>query len=380
MADTEFLRPRLCGARFESGVIPLDVLGDLTSLGAMLIEVAKWRFLQENPDRERSPRGFADGVELKLVRIERGSAVAVIGVEPISLQRSLDSPEVRFRFQQYFEAAREAIVSAIAAAEAGGPILEHLPLKCLSYFDRVGRSLRGEEAIEFTSPASSTVARLTRESRRELVRASARGELTEPVRLRGYVPEVDQEKRTFHLHLMSGSRIPGPMPEQHFESIMEAFIGYSEGTKILVDGIGRWSRQKRLVGIEDIQQIAVLDPLDVASSLAEFRQLANGWLDGEGLALDRPGLDWFEAEFETNYPDDLPLPHLCPTPDGGIHAEWSFPPHELGLEIDLVSRKADWYRVDMASDTDCTRELNLSEEQGWKWLIEQVRAASCPKP
>ncbi len=380
MADTEFLRPRLCGVRFGGGAIPLDVLGDLRALGLMLIDVAKWAFLQENPGRQRSPRGFADGVELKLIRIEDGSAVPVIGIESNSPQRSLDSPGMPFRFQKCFESGREAIISAIAAAESGESVSEHLPRECLSYFDRVGRSLRDEEAMEFTRSSAPTVARLTKESRRALVRASARKELTEPVQLRGYVPEADQQKRTFNLQLASGSRLPGPMPDEHFDSILEAFNGYPGRASIVLDGIGRLNRQERLVGIEDIQHVALLDPLDVGLRVAELRELENGWLDGEGLAPDHSGLDWLEHQFKRSYPDELPLPHLCPTAYGGLHAEWSFPPLEVGMEIDLVERKATWYRVDMASDADCTRELNLSEEQGWKWFIEQIRAASRPKP
>ena len=379
MADTDFLRPRLCGTRFEGGVIPLEVLGDLRALGVMLIDVAKWSFLQQNPDRERSPRGFADGVELKLMRIEDGSAIPVIGIVPTSPQRSLDSPGMPFRFREYFEVARDAIVSAIAAAEAGESVSEHLPQKCLSYFDRVGRSLRDDEAIEFSSPAREVVTKLTKESRRALVLASARQELTEPVQLRGCVPEADQEKRTFHLQLASGSRVPGPMSDEHFESIMEAFNGYSEHAKVLLDGIGKWNRQQRLVGIEDIQHVALLDPLDVASCLAELRELKKGWLDGEGRAPDHAGLDWLESQFDRLYPDDLPLPHLCPTAEGGVHAEWSFPPLEVGVEIDLEERRAVWYSVDVASDKDRTRGLNLVDEQEWAWLVDQIRAASCPE-
>ena len=77
MADSEFLRPRLCGARFDGGSIPLDVLGDLKALGVMLIEVAKWVFLQKNPERHDLP-GFADGVT-QADRIRRLECVPVIG-------------------------------------------------------------------------------------------------------------------------------------------------------------------------------------------------------------------------------------------------------------------------------------------------------------
>lgn len=120
------------------------------------------------------------------------------------------------------------------------------------------------------------------------------------------------------------------------------------------------------------------DPLDIAARLAELRELKNGWLEGEGLPPDQPGLEWLERLFEERYPDELPLPYLCPTADGGVHAEWSFPPLEVGVDIDLTERRAVWYSVDMGSDKDDTRDLDLDDEQEWAWFVDQIRGASCP--
>ena len=78
MNGVEFLRPRLCGKRFEGGGIPLEVLKDLSVLEDMLKDVAKWRFLQDHPERKRIPKGFAVDVELKLSDVAVGSTVPVI--------------------------------------------------------------------------------------------------------------------------------------------------------------------------------------------------------------------------------------------------------------------------------------------------------------
>ena len=80
MPSVEFWRPRLRGARFDDGQIPLQILSDLTALREMVIDVAKWRYLSENPDRRRAPRGFANKIDLKLVSIDDGSAVPVINI------------------------------------------------------------------------------------------------------------------------------------------------------------------------------------------------------------------------------------------------------------------------------------------------------------
>ena len=80
MSIPDFLRPRLVGKRFEGHSIPLELLGDLAVLEAMVIEVAKWRYLQDNPNRKRSPRKFTEGISLTLTSVEQGSAVAVIAI------------------------------------------------------------------------------------------------------------------------------------------------------------------------------------------------------------------------------------------------------------------------------------------------------------
>ena len=53
MPSVEFLCPRLIGARFEDGEIPLEFLRDLAALRKLVLDVAKWRFLAANPERAR---------------------------------------------------------------------------------------------------------------------------------------------------------------------------------------------------------------------------------------------------------------------------------------------------------------------------------------
>lgn len=62
-----FLSPRLEGDRFNEHAIPLELLKDLAVLEEMVIEVAKWWYLQDHKDRRRTPRGFTDGIALSLL-------------------------------------------------------------------------------------------------------------------------------------------------------------------------------------------------------------------------------------------------------------------------------------------------------------------------
>lgn len=365
--NVDFLKPRLTGARFEGHAIPLEFLQDLSVLEEMIVEVAKWLFLKDNPERKRSPRRFTDGIELKLTGINNGSAMPVIGLFIDST--TLFPPEN----QVYFEKARDSIISAIAAAGQNQPVTGHLPEKSLTYFDRLGRSLREDEAIEFTSESHPAPARLTKETRRRLILSSAAvDELTEETSIRGAIPEADQERLTFQIQLIDGKRVRAPMAAQHFDTILDGFRDYKNGARILLQGIGRFNRSQQLQSIESVEHISILDPRDVPARLDEFRSLPAGWLEGKGVALSGDGLDWFSAVFDRHFPDHLPLPLLFPTAEGGVQAEWSIGPHELSLEVDLMTHVGEWHGLDLQTGLEMTRTLNLDEGCAWSRIVEWI--------
>lgn len=371
-----FMQPRMVGPRFDGHAIPLEMLKDLAVLEEMIIEVAKWRFLQEHPGRQRSPRGFTDGISLKLTGIEEGSAVPQVSlfVETQGIfPAGLFPPEN----QAYFEQARDSIYGAINAAANDESITAHLPENLLGYFDRMGRGLRDGEVIEFDPGNANRLARLDKSTRRKLIFASSQTqELTEEVSLRGSVPEADQERMTFTLQVLGGPRVSAPIASQHQGAIIQAFNGYRKGTRIQIQGIGRYNRNNRLMSIDEVEHISILDPLDVAARLEEFRAFRDGWLDGKGRAPTQEALDWFANAFESQYPEDLPLPYLYPTAEGGIQAEWALGQYEVSLEVDLESKQAEWQNLNMATDQDEDKALNLTAADDWKWLVERISALS----
>jgi len=368
--NIEFLKPRLTGARFDDGAIPLEFLKDLAVLQEMIMEVAKAEFLKEHPNRKRSPRGFWEGMELRLSAIESGSAI------PVILLYILDPSNALFpsNNQACLERARDNVINAIGAAENNRPIHEYLPEKSLGYFDRIGRSLRDGEAIEFTTPVRNFPARLTKETRRTLVLASSKvTEFTEETTIHGTVPEADQDLMKFEILLCDGRKITAPLTAQHSDDILKAFNGYKAGIHVLIQGIGRFDRSSRLLSLDSIEHITILDPLDVPARLDEFRLLKDGWLDGEGTAPSLSGLDWLSQTFERNYPDDLPLPYVYPTIEGGVQAEWSLGRIEITLVFDLETHTGQWHELDTDNDTEDSRSLDLNRAQGWQWLVNRIR-------
>lgn len=112
--------------------------------------------------------------------------------------------------------------------------------------------------------------------------------------------------------------------------------------------------------------------MDIAAQIDEFRQLKDGWHEGKGFAPKHEGLDWLTNQFETNYADQLPLPYLYPTGEGGIQAEWMFEPWEVSLDINLEMKSARWHALDHQTDEEAEEQVDLASLEGWMWLEQQL--------
>ena len=366
----DFLKPRFVGPRFDGHALPLEILKDLVALDELITETAKWLYLQENQNRKRIPKGFFEGISLKLADVEDGSVIPKIVLVVASATTGL-FPSVN---QGYFEKARDHVIAAVDAAEHQNNISEHLNEDLLAYFERLGRGLDEGEYIEFTPTNLEKPSRLSRDSRRSLILASEKAQnYTEEVSLRGLVPEADQEKRTFTLLLSNDQRIPVHFESTNEDKVLEAFGAYPSGQKIAVKGIGRYSRSRKLLELPSLDYIIMLDPLDVPIRLEEFSKLQDGWLDGEGKAFAQSELLWFSKTFESNYDTQLTLPRLYPTAEGGIQAEWASENVEISLEVNLLTKKAEYQSLDVINNTSREISIDLSQEEGWKELNETLK-------
>lgn len=369
----EFLKPRLVGERFEKYSVPLELLKDFAALEEMIVEVAKWKFRESHPKQKRIPRGFSKGLELHIAGIEKGSAILVI-----TLMYSMLIPTTNLQLFQsadvdYFEQARDTIIETIACAEQGKPL--PLPAELLEYFDRFGRGLRGNEYIEF-SDKNNQPAKLTLETRKQLIRASKAEEWTEEGALKGRISEADQSRMSFELELNDGTKLKAPLTSQHLDTVLDAFKDYRQNMRVTVQGVIKKDRQDHPKSIESVEHITPLDPLDVEVRLEELADLKDGWLDGKGSALNRNNLLWLIKEFDSKFNPALPLPHLYPTAEGGIQAEWPIGDWEASLEINLDAKRAEWQALNLVTEDCNEQDLDLSNSEGWQALNQALQDLS----
>ena len=359
-----FLSPKLEGQRFAGHSVPLDMLKDFAALQEMLVEVAKWRYLQENPERQRTPRNFTADFDLKLTEIRDGSAILDICLMVASLFPSGN--------QRYLERAKSDIVEAVAAAEAGQQ--PSLPPRLLSYFDRFGRGLKPGESISFEGSGSTT--KLSSEVRQKLLRYSEVQEWTDEVTLYGRVYEADLRGGGFQFETLDGQRVTGPLTGPHKAVVTGALstFGEKDGQVVSVQGVARFDTAGRLVSFESVEHVSVVDALDIDRRVAELSLLRDGWLDGDGNALNQHGLRTAGLLFRTRYDPALPPPYLYPTIEGDLRAEWSLEAAEVSLDINLSSLAGTYNALLVPAGQSTDLALDLSADEGWQHLNEALRA------
>jgi hypothetical protein len=351
-----FLKPRFVGGRFDRHGFPLDVLKDFAAFEQLLIEVAKREYLADNQHRKRSPRGFSAQFDLQLIGVEAGSAVAIIAL----VFSGLFEPSETL----YLERARDQVIATIASASDGkAPLLSQ---DLLRYFDGFGRSLRAGEQVWFEQK-DLPPACFDPEVRQKLLRASMAEEWSEEAALKGRVSALDVADGTFELQLKDGVKLKAPLPQFRADLLL-ALADYEKKRQVSVKGVIGRDRSNRLKAFSEIEEVTLLDPLDVETRLEELAELKDGWLDGHGKALDAESLRELSEAFDRHYDQRLALPHLYPTAEGNIQAEWTLPTGwEVSVEIALSSGQAEFQAVNADQLVEHVWRL-AADGEGWAQL------------
>lgn len=358
-------RPELIGDRFANHEVPLEVLKDFAAFEELLMEVAKLEYLDDHPDRLRIPKGFTKGVELRLAAIEDGSAILSLVLAGLSLADT----------SVYVTRAHERIVNTIANVSAG--VAPGLAPELLRYFDRFGRSLLEGERITFQRAAGGTTS-LTPEVREKLLHASQAEEWTEEKLLKGRVAAADMADGEFELELADGTKLKAPLERQNNETVLTALGEYQNFRMLAVKGVVRKDKSGHYKKVDTVEHLNLLHLLDVETRLEELASLKDRWLDGGGIALDRTRLKVLAEEFERHFDKSLPLPHLYPTPEGSILAEWTVGHWAISLEIETANRTARYEALNVNSDESSELDLNLNDPLGWDTLNEKLRHLHVP--
>lgn len=350
MKKETLLSPRFTGDRFASHSLPLSLLKDLEALQGIVLEIARAEFIKANPNRRRTPRGFSESLTLHLVGVSDGSFVAEVGLVDdgatlpgLSAERGLA------------KAACERLLEAIGHAQdqtpGPAPVMSDATW---AHLDRFGRGLRDGEAIEFGSQGGRVI-RLTKETRRRLLLARPGAQaVTDEVDLVGRLGDVRPTERALSLLLAGEQSVLASVTEAQVRELNDVRVGDFGAVWLRVTGVGLFDRDQKIQRLDEVQSIERLDASDPRVRLDKLKELGDGWLDGRGVALDRPLLQRVAVWFDEQLDEGLPLPRIYPTPEGGVEAEWLVGRLDVSVEFDPRTELAELHAMDL--DTDKVEE------------------------
>jgi len=352
MAFVRFAYPTFRGGRFEGNALPVDVLPELSAYREVIVDLAKYLFIQSHPTRQRVPRGFVDSFRLVLRNVEPGSARPILEL----LVPDQAQPALLFG-DDYFARARDQIANAVHAASARQALPNDFPRALIPQFNQFGKSLRPNEYIELRDPAHEIGPRYDRDTRRYLIlqyRPEYEASVDLIAEIRGGV--LDREQITFRLP--DGTIIDAKAPESAVQEIFPMVP-----SQVRVIGSGVFDQNDRLKSIVHIEELTATEddipvPTPLADRIAQLGALQEGWFRADSRPLDQRLLTVFSNFIGALLADGtIPPPFVYPTPEGNVQAEWSFPSWEVSVMIVAATEMVCLHAVHLDGDDD--REIEL---------------------
>ncbi|MDM1409027.1 hypothetical protein [Myroides sp. DF42-4-2] len=376
MSKKVFIAPRLVGSRFEDHTLPVNILEDFTALEDLVIEVAKGIYIAENSNRKRVPKGFSDGVYLKLVDMEEGSSILIFAIASTIVLKS-ELPLENLDNFSYFEKAKDKIIELVESVNDGKAPTQ-IDYKLLSYFSKIGKNLLDDESIDFgynyeSRTASNAI--LNKATRKKILLSSEqKTEYADSIKLFALIPEIDQKNNTFQIETEFGN-VKCPLTETIKDSVFVAFNEYVNKTYVTIKGTAQFNWNDKIQEITEIESLDILDPLDVSLRINNLSKLEDNWYEGHGKALNKNGLNRFENLFNSYFENKLPLPAIFPKVDGNIQMEWKNENKNVVIEINLDTLKSEYFYYNDIDDSDEKEEtIELGEKEGWIQLNNLIKS------
>ena len=343
----EGLELRYVGSRFNGGTLPFDVLPDLSAFRDLITAIAKNLWIKEHPDRQRLPRGFAQGIDFDLVGIADGSAIPKIRWDRQRV--AANSPELAATLSDVLD--RSFIEAATLFDNAGRDVLPNaLPADQIVALNRFGSSLIGTERIELLGQEDrqNNVVFLDAARRRKivtkvretytakhvgsgtLITSSSKGFIT--------VSTVEFGELSFP--------IAAAIVEAHYDGNLGAEVQY----EIMVERDAN-DYFKKIAEVLDISIVNASDDPGFIRAMARIKYLRGlpaGWLDGAGLAVSQNAVRCARALLD-HRPELTIDAGISPTVEGGLMVELVRDGWDYSFEF-LPTGEVDFFGVEVDGD------------------------------
>ncbi|MEW2042651.1 hypothetical protein AB0885_37535, partial [Streptomyces sp. NPDC005534] len=343
----------------EQAGLPVEVLAEFARYERLVVDVARGLYKQRHATRQRVPRGFASSFSLRLADIQRGSVIPV-------LERTVGDADALFddRDAGIFEEARMVIQDALRSIQDGAGIPRNFPPHALREFSSFGRTLRGDEFIEFDSGTPDSV--IYSQSVRRKIHEQARLERFEIETLvLGQVTGVSADRGTFEFRLTRGEKvILGRFASDDIVADLRQYLDRSTmAPTVAISAVAIQSMDDEIIEIQDVLSIEPVLPAEWSDRLSELHDLESGWLDGVGRQVSRKVLREVESLLLEFLDEQVQRPYIYPTEDGGVQLEWPYAAGEVTLTV-AASGKVEAYAFSKSDDQEDDRTFD------WRQLTE----------
>lgn len=357
MAKESFIQPRFTGPRFEENTLPLSAARDLAAYGELIVELARHLYLKKNPDRQRIPKGFAEGFHLHLERLDPGSARPLLA---LVMAGALFNPPA-----EEFSEARE-LVNKVVATPEGDKLPPEFPKDLYGYFNRLGRSLEAGECLELTPENPDNTSALTPAKRKRLALAIGATYEAE-VDLVGQVFTLNTEKCEGQLRTGDNDRIGFAYDRLFLNELKEAL-----GDQVLyahISGVGVFDVNDRLKSIKEIARLEIVPHYALTTAIDELNDLQEGWLEGGGVPPGSKNLAVLSGKLVEHFPVGLRYPAVVPTEEGHVSLEWIKPAARVELEVNFSGQQLELYATDLKQDRFVEESFGWDE---WPEAFQKV--------
>lgn len=311
-----FTKPIFHGRRFDAHTLPLSAVKALQAYSEAIQAIAKAKWREENPQRERVPKGFAD-FELAIADIDRHA-----GCVGVVLDLPKPAGELWPPYREYYTKARDTLHDDIESGFSeihSGAARRHL----VKMADELGED---EHILWAREPKAKTGPSFRRDTVRKLRRKPQSEDDVEIVGVfdsrsasRGRIELITDESNTA-VHCVATS---------DFVEKWNSFLDH----KVRIIGKGIFQGEE-LLRVTRIKSIELAEAAKLHIQFARLRMLGPGWLNPESKPLDRRTLERFEKFLGQIEDAGLPRPSLYGTEERGVRAEWTSGPWEVSLEAE----------------------------------------------
>lgn len=137
----------LDGARFKAEGMPTDSAVEVDYYRDAIFEAARVLWLADNPDRTYVPTNFDKAFDLRLVRVEQGSARTRVKLHRDSRYEQ--------EWYDYFERARDVITEVVEDTAVSGAVPADVTPRVRRALRKVGRTLEPDEKAILGEPAAT---------------------------------------------------------------------------------------------------------------------------------------------------------------------------------------------------------------------------------